>query len=83
MAGIQLNKYVVNSKLVILVKPNKKETKIINYYVNRQALVVNVAKPAQDNKANHELVKFFTKKLGCKVKIISGLKNKLKTLRLI
>ena len=83
MAGKSLDKYFINRRLVVLVKPNKKKTEILGYDNDRQALIVNVSKPAKDDKANQELVGFFTKKLGLKVRMISGLTSRLKILKLI
>ena len=41
---------------------------------------VAVAEPAEDNKANIELIKFLSKQLGKKIRILRGLKSKEKLL---
>ena len=68
--------YVKNDRLKIIVKPNSKENKILSYDENKQALRVSIEAPAEDNKANIEVIKFFSKLLKKKVTIRSGLKSK-------
>jgi len=43
---------------------------------------VNVKKPAEDNKANIEIIKMFSKKFNKKVRIVSGLKKREKLLKI-
>jgi uncharacterized protein (TIGR00251 family) len=62
----------------IKVKPNSNKNEIIdcdNFYK------VNVKKPAEDNKANIEVIKMFSKKFNKRVKIVKGLKSKDKILK--
>jgi len=68
--------------LRILVKPNSKKNEVIGYDEGRGALKVAVKAPAEKNKANIEVVKFFSKKLKRKVRITSGLKSKEKILKI-
>ncbi len=56
--------------ILVKVKPNSSETKIISE--NGNELVVAVHAPAERNKANIELIKFLRKKFGSDVKIIRG-----------
>lgn len=58
----------------IRVRVNKPETKIISFSDNMY--LVDIKEKAQDNKANIEIVKFFSKLVGKRVKIVSGLKSK-------
>lgn len=67
--------------LNIKVKPNAPETKIISQAGDD--LVIAVAAPAEDNKANVELIKFLTKKFGADVRIVRGLKSKNKIVKLL
>ena len=76
----------------VRVKPNAPETKIIQaeqssavprgtkgsvlVSENGAELVVAVRAPAEDNKANIELIKFLSKKFGADVRIVRGLKSK-------
>jgi uncharacterized protein (TIGR00251 family) len=64
----------------ICAKPNKKKTSIIGFDENRKAWLVEVKAPAQDGRANQEIVKFFSKKTKKKVTIKSGLTSKEKIL---
>ena len=62
----------------IIAKPGKRKTEIIGKRDNK--LVLNVKGRPENNEANKEIVKFFSKEYKT-VKIISGLKDKKKTLR--
>ena len=62
--------------LNIKVKPNAPETKIISQVGDD--LVIAVAAPAEDNKANVELVKFLRRKFGADVRIVRGAASKRK-----
>ncbi len=74
--------YIINGVLNIIAKPGKRETKIVRYDPEKGALVVEVGAVAEDNKANVELVKFFSKLLKRKVEIKSGHTSKHKALRI-
>ncbi len=60
----------------VRVKPNSPKTRIVSE--TDSELVVEVAAPAENNKANIELIKFLSKKFGKNVKIIRGLTSKKK-----
>ena len=45
-----------------IVKPNKKETKIINFDENKQVYIVEVKGKPINNEVNLELIKFLSKK---------------------
>ena len=77
---IDINSYIKNSRLEIIVRPNSSSNEIIGYDQARSAVRVNIKAPAEDNKANIEVIKFFSKFIGKKIRIITGLKNKRKTL---
>ncbi len=72
--------YIKDGKLKILVKPKSSETKILGYDESRKSLKVTIAAPPEDNKANKEVIKFFSKLLKKPVRIKSGLKSKEKLL---
>lgn len=63
---------------VVRVKPRCNKTCIVSYLDD--VLFVDVAAPADKNKANVELVKFLSKQLGNQVRIKSGRASKEKTL---
>ncbi|MGV8141678.1 MAG: DUF167 domain-containing protein [Candidatus Woesearchaeota archaeon] len=83
MGIIEVNQYKYNGYLKILVKPNSPKTEIIRWDTERGALRVNVHAKPEDNEANIEIVKFFSKLLKKKVIIKSGLRSKEKILQII
>jgi uncharacterized protein (TIGR00251 family) len=60
----------------VRVKPNSPKTRIVSE--TDSELIVEVAAPAENNKANIELIKFLSKKFSKNVRIIRGLKSKKK-----
>ncbi len=77
---INFEKYIINNHLKILVRPNKKKNNIINYDKEKKALIIEIKAVAKDNKANLEIIKYFSKILNKKVRIKRGLKSKEKVL---
>jgi len=63
-------------KFKIIAKPNSGKTEIAGFDEEKDALLVNVAAPADKNKANIEIIKFLSKKLGKKVRISSGMTSR-------
>jgi uncharacterized protein (TIGR00251 family) len=80
MINNELQSYIKNNYLKILVKPNSPKTEIVKWDTERNALRVNIHAQPEDNKANVEVVKFFSKLLKKKVVIKSGLKSREKLL---
>lgn len=72
--------YVKDNTLRLIVKPNKKQNYILGYDCDKEALIVEIKAPAEQNKANKELVKFFRKILKKNVKIKSGYTSHFKVL---
>ncbi len=72
--------YIENNRLQIIVKPNSSRTEIICFDADSGGLRVNVAAPADKNKANIEIIKFFTRLSKKKVFIKSGAISKKKLL---
>lgn len=66
----------------IIVRANAPETKIMQWDADKNAFRVDVAAPAEDNKANREIVKFFTRLLKKEVRIIRGATGKHKILQI-
>jgi len=58
----------------VKVKPNSKKQEIEK--ISNNKYVVSLKKPAEDNKANIELIKLMKKHTGKNIKIIKGLKSK-------
>jgi len=75
-----VSKHINNNHLKILVKPNSLKTEIVKWDSERSALRVNVHAKPEDNEANIEVVKFFSKLLKKRVVIKSGHKSKIKLL---
>ncbi len=80
---MNLNQYIKNNKLSIIVKANSSKNQVIGYDDNRKALKVNIKAAAENNKANIEIIKFFKKLTKKDVKIISGITSKKKLLKFI
>ena len=78
----EIQKYIKNNRLKIIVKPNSPKNQIIKYDSDKQALRVNIKALPESGKANLEVVKFFSKLLKKKVDIITGLKSKQKVLKI-
>jgi len=76
-------KYISRNYLKILVKPNSNSTEITGYDDNKKTLKVNISAPADKNKANIEVIKFFSRLLNRKVLIKSGLTSKEKLLLIV
>lgn len=67
----------------ILVKPNSRENKIMGFDENKNAYVVSIKAKSENNKANIEIIKFLSKSLKKRVRIVSGLKSKEKIIEAI
>ena len=74
---------IQESTFKVIVRPNAKKNEIKEFDEQKQAYRVSIKAPAEDNKANIELIKFLSKELGKKVKIISGLRSKEKLIKVI
>ena len=73
---------VSSDTVKIIVKPNSPKNKIIAFDKDKGAYRVEIKAKPEANKANIEIVKFFTKKFKKKVKIVKGLHSKEKVLRM-
>ena len=70
-----------NNVIKLIAKPNTKKTEIIGFDENKETFKINVSEPAENNKANIEIIKFFKNKLKKDVKIISGMTTRKKVLK--
>ena len=66
----------------ITVKTNSPKNRIIKFDSGKNAYRVEIKAPAQDNKANIELVKFLSRALKKDVKIIRGFKSREKLIKI-
>ena len=60
----------------VILKPNSSKNKIREFDSKRKAYKIDIKSPAQDNKANIELVKFLSRALKKDVKITKGFKSR-------
>ena len=67
---------IKKSKFKVIVKPNSKESKIIEFNKDSNTYRIQIKAKPEDNKANIELIKFLSKELKKKVRIASGFKSK-------
>ena len=74
---------IQKNRLKIIVKPNSSKTEIIKWDDERCALRVAVGAPPEKDKANKEVVKFFSKLLKKKVEIVRGRSSREKVLRVL
>ena len=71
-----------SKKFKVIVKPNSKENKIEYFYKEKNAYRISIKAKPEDNKANVEVIKFLSKLLKKKVRIVSGLKSKEKIIEI-
>jgi len=76
MNNANIESYFKNNCLKILVKPNSSSNEILGFDEEKQLLKVSINAPADKNKANLEVIKFFSKLLKKRVRIKSGLKSR-------
>jgi len=66
----------------VILKPNSSKNKIKEFDSERNAYRIDIKAPAQDNKANIELVKFLSRALKKDIKIIKGFKSREKLIKI-
>ena len=77
---MNVESYIKNNSLRIIVKPNANKSEILGYDEARQAVKVAIAAQPEKGKANKEVIKFFSKLLKRKIEIKNGLKSREKVL---
>lgn len=60
----------------VKVKPNSKKQEIVK--ISKEEYLIYLKKPAQDNKANEELIKLLKKELKKPARIVKGLTSRTK-----
>lgn len=78
---MDIKNYIEDNSLKIIVKPNSKQNKIIEYNKAKQALKIAIKAQPEKGKANLEIIKFFNKLTKKQTKIIKGLTSKEKLLK--
>ncbi len=72
---------IAQNPFKIIVKPNAPRNKIIGYDKERKAYRVAIKAKPENNRANIEVIKYFSKLFKKKVRIIKGAKNREKVLK--
>ena len=67
---------IKENKFKIIVKPNSSKNEVLGYDKDRGAYRVAIKAKPENNKANIEIIKFLSKLLKKKVRIIAGLKGR-------
>ncbi len=65
----------------IIVKPNSARNEILRYDEGRDAYLVSIKAKPEGGKANVEIVRFLSKALGKRVRIVRGLRGREKLVR--
>ena len=66
----------------VILKPNSSKNQIKEFDSERNAYRIEIKAPAEDNKANIQLIKFLSKALKKDVKIIKGFKSREKLIKI-
>lgn len=77
---MDISGYIKDNRLNILVKPGSSKDEIVCFDHEKQRLKVRIKAPAEENKANMEIIRFFRKLLKKKISIVSGKTSRKKTL---
>ena len=75
---MQISDIIKKNRFSIIVKPNSNENRIVG--TENNSIKVNISAPADKDKANKEVIRFFSRLLKRKVRIKSGLKSRKKVL---
>ncbi|MBW2976084.1 DUF167 domain-containing protein [Candidatus Woesearchaeota archaeon] len=67
---------IKEKRFKVLIKPNSPYNEVEGFDKSRDAYIVKIKAKPENNKANIELIKFLSKALGGRAKIISGLKSR-------
>ncbi len=74
---------IQENKFKVIIKTNARENKFISYDENKKGYKINLKARAIEGEANKELIKFLSRELKKKVKIVSGFRSKEKLLKFI
>ena len=75
-------KEIKQGVIKVILKPNSSKNKIKEFDSERNAYRIEIKAPAENNKANIELIKFISKSLKKNVKIIKGFKSREKLIKI-
>jgi uncharacterized protein (TIGR00251 family) len=74
---IILSKKSNKDELLLSIRTNASKTRILSYDSDKDLFFMDVSEKPENNKANHEIIRFFKKHFGADIKIL-GLKSKRK-----
>ena len=77
---MDIQNYINNYKLSLRVIPHSSQLKLVK---ENSQLKIYLTAVADDNKANLQLIKFFKKEYGLKVRIVSGMKSRDKVIEIV
>ena len=80
---MDIQKYIQNNFLLIIVKTNSSKTEITGYDEARKALKLNVSSLPIEGRANTEIIKFFKKEYKLNVEIKTGKTGREKLLKIL
>jgi uncharacterized protein len=80
---MNLHEHINDQKMSVIVKPNAKKNEVLGYDEHKKAVRIAVKAVPDKGKANTALMKFVSKLLGVKVRIVSGKKNRTKILEIL
>jgi len=75
-------KNIKQGTIKVILKPNSLKNRIIKFESEKNAYRIEIKAPAQENKANLELIKFLSKSLKKNIKIIQGFKSREKLIKI-
>lgn len=78
----KLKSDLATGKAGLIVKTNRPKTQILEYDGVRGAFRMEVNAAPEKGRANSEILKFFAKEFGLKIRIVSGLKSNKKMIKL-
>lgn len=73
---------MIDGVVNIIVKPKAAETKILGFDAEKHAYRIALKAPAEDNKANVELIKFLSRETGKHARILKGLRSRTKVVQI-
>jgi len=71
---------IKNNSLEIKIIPNSRKNNIIS---KDNKFIIEISQPAENNKANQELIRYLKKITGKEIKIIKGKTSKNKTIKIV
>ncbi len=74
---------IKENKFKVIVKVNSNKNEILNFDENKKAYRINLNAKPIEGEANKELIKFLSRELKKRVKIVSGFRNKEKIIETI